>query len=190
MPDEQQLLRDALKRAAATLAAADVPFALGGGYALWVHGAPEPVHDADFLVTEPDTERAVAALAEAGFRIDRPPEGWLFKAYADGGDRSALVDVLHGVCGQPVTPEHLAEAEQRQVLGVWMPVMVPMPIIQAKLLAMDEHYCDFGALLPVARAVREKLDWERLAHDTAGSPFAEAFLLLCTRLGVAPDGSA
>lgn len=183
MPDEQQL-RDALKRAASALTAAQRPFALGGGYALWVHGAPEPSHDVDFVVAEDDAEHAATALGEAGFRIERPPESWLFKAYGDGDD--ALVDVLHGVCGEAVTTDYFDAAAPRQVLGVWMPVMHPMPVMRAKLLSMDEHYCDFGALLPAARAVREKLDWQGLAHDTAGSPFAEAFLLLCRRLGISP----
>ena len=34
-----------------------VPFALAGGYALWAHGAPEPDHDVDLLVAEPDVEQ-------------------------------------------------------------------------------------------------------------------------------------
>ena len=49
-------LRDALKRSAAALKADGVPFALGGGYALWVHGAPEPDHDVDLVVAEAAVE--------------------------------------------------------------------------------------------------------------------------------------
>ena len=45
-------LRAALKRSAAALKADDVPFALAGSYALWVHGAPEPDHDVDLVVAE------------------------------------------------------------------------------------------------------------------------------------------
>ena len=56
----------------------------------------------------------------------------------------------------------------------------------AKLQALSEHYCDFGALLPVVRAVREQLDWPELRAETADLPFAEAFLLLCDRLEIAP----
>ena len=185
-------LRDALKRSAAALKADGVPFALGGGYALWVHGAPEPDHDVDLVVAESAVEDAVRTLTAAGFRIERPPEDWLFKAYLDGEDDAAdgepsLVDVLHRLAGAPVTEESLASAEESELLGIRIPVQPPTPIMIAKLQSLSEHYCDFGALLPVVRAVREQLDWAELRATTADLPFAEAFLLLCDRLEIAPS---
>ena len=185
-------LRDALKRSAAALKADGVPFALGGGYALWVHGAPEPDHDVDLVVAESAVEDAVGSLAGAGFRIERPPEDWLFKAYLDDetegdGGESQLVDVLHRLAGVPVSAESLASAEESELLGIRIPVQPPTPIMIAKLLSISEHYCDFGALLPIVRAVREQLDWAELRAATADQPFAEAFLLLCDRLGIAPS---
>ena len=185
-------LREALKRSAAALKADGVPFALGGGYALWVHGAPEPNHDVDLVVAETAVEDAVRSLGAAGFRIERPPEDWLFKAYLDGeGDAAdgepSLVDVLHRLAGAPVTEESLASAEESELLGIRIPVQPPTPIMIAKLQSLSEHYCDFGALLPVVRAVREQLDWAELRATTADLPFAEAFLLLCDRLEIAPS---
>src|SRR4029453_11021029 len=44
-PPEEPLLRTALKRSTSALKADGIPFALGGGYALWVAGGPEPSHD-------------------------------------------------------------------------------------------------------------------------------------------------
>ena len=80
---DEPLLRTALKRSASALKADGVPFALGGGYALWVAGGPEPSHDVDLVVAETDIETAANSLAAAGLRIERPPEDWLFKAYCD-----------------------------------------------------------------------------------------------------------
>ena len=80
VPARNDELRDALKRAASALKAQGPEFALAGSYALWVHGGPEPVHDVDFVVAEEDADTAAKTLEEAGFRIDRPPEDWLFKA--------------------------------------------------------------------------------------------------------------
>ena len=74
-------LREALKRSAAALKADGVPFALGGGYALWVHGAPEPNTTSIWSSPRRRCEDAVRSLGAAGFRIERPPEDWLFKAY-------------------------------------------------------------------------------------------------------------
>ncbi|AJR29999.1 hypothetical protein MFTT_14120 [Mycolicibacterium fortuitum subsp. fortuitum] len=71
MLDRNDELRDALKRAASAFKAHGPQFALAGSYALWVYGAPEPVHDVDFVVAETDAEAAEAALRKAGFP-DRP----------------------------------------------------------------------------------------------------------------------
>jgi hypothetical protein len=190
-PDEP-LLRTALKRSTSALKADGVPFALGGGYALWVAGGPEPSHDVDLVVAEPDVETAANSLAAAGLRIERPPEDWLFKAYCDENESTepaeepALVDVLHRLGGVPVTHSLLDTAGEHEVLGVRIPVLPPTPIMIAKLQSLSEHYCDFGALLPVVRAVREQLDWAEIQRATQDNPFAEAFLLLIERLGIIP----
>ena len=66
-PSDRDEIRDLLKRTAVALKEGDVPFALCGGYAAWVRGAPEPDHDADFLVPEAEAERR---SAERGVVID------------------------------------------------------------------------------------------------------------------------
>jgi hypothetical protein len=183
-------LRDALKRSASALKEDSVPFALGGSYALWVHGAPEPVHDVDLVVAEQDVAAAVDSLAAAGFRIERPAEDWLFKAYSE----NSMVDVLHQLQGAPVDRELIASADEQEVLGVRIPVLHPTEIMITKLQALSEHYCNFQQLLPVVRAIREQLDWPRIQKATQDQPFAEAFLLLVDRLGIVelsdPPGSA
>ncbi len=187
---DEPLLRTALKRSASALKADGVLFALGGGYALWVHGGPEPSHDVDLVVAETDVEKAANSLAAAGLRIERPPEDWLFKAYCEDttepAAEPALVDVLHRLAGIPVTESLLRTASEYEVLGVRIPVLPPTPIMIAKLLSLSEHYCDFAALLLVVRAVREQLDWMEIRKATQDNPFAEAFLLLIERLGIIP----
>jgi hypothetical protein len=180
MSQEETELRAAMKYSSAALKADGVPFALGGGYALWVRGAPEPEHDVDLVVAESDVPAAVNSLAEAGFRIERPPEDWLFKAW--WGD--TLVDVLHKLRGITVTPDLVASGDEREVLGVRIPVLPPTPIVIAKLHSLSEHYGDFGAMLPTFRAVREQLDWAEIRSEVAGHPFAEAFLFLLERLEI------
>jgi hypothetical protein len=173
-------LRAALRGAGSALRADGPNFALGGSYALWVHGGPEPVHDVDLVVAEADTEAAAATLGAAGFCIDRPPEDWLFKATLDG----AVVDVLHRLNSVRVTAETLAEAEVHQVLAIEMPVLPPTAVLTVKLRALDEHTCDFAALLPTVRAVRERVDWSRVTVATADNDFAVVFLILLERLGI------
>ena len=172
-------LRDALKRAASALKAQGPEFALAGSYALWVHGGPEPVHDVDFVVAEEDADAAAKTLEEAGFRIDRPPEDWLFKACI--GD--VVVDVLHRLNGVPVDPRRSAAPTVLEVLAIAMPVLPPTQVVTEKLSSLNEHHCDFAALLPGVRAVREQVNWDRVRSDTADNEFAAAFLFLTDRLG-------
>jgi hypothetical protein len=84
----------------------------------------------------------------------------------------------------------LDRAEVIEVLSIRMPVLATDDLIASKLQVLSEHYCDFGAVLPAVRAVREQLDWERLHRTTAGNPFAEAFLFLCDRLGIGAGAPA
>lgn len=180
MTDRQDLLREALKRAASALKADGPRFALAGSYAMWVHGSPEPVHDVDIAVAEEDADTAAATLQQSGFEIERTPEDWLFKAHANG----VVVDVLHRLNGRPISPDLLDHSDEHEVLAIRMPVLRPTELVTVKLRSLSEHYCDFAMLLPVVRAVREKLDWPRIRRDTADNDYAAAFLFLTDRLGI------
>jgi hypothetical protein len=181
MPARNDDLRDALRRAASMLRAQGPDFALAGSYALWVFGAPEPVHDVDFVVAEPDAEKAAAALESAGFRIERTPEDWLFKACV--GD-DFVIDVLHRLNGVPVDASTILAADEYDVLAIRMRVLSPTQVLTEQLNSLNEHNCDFAAMLPGVRAVRERVDWTQLAGATADNAFAAAFLFLADRLGL------
>jgi hypothetical protein len=178
--DGRARLRDALKITASTLKRAEIGFALGGSYALWARGAPESEHDVDFVIAEDDVPRAVETMSGAGMEVLHPPEDWLVKVRVEG----VVVDLLHRMAGVPVTAEVLARAGDLEVLSIRMPVLDATDLVETKLKTLTEHYCDFAALLPAVRAVREQLDWDRLARETADNDFAAAFLFLCERLGL------
>ncbi len=179
-PSDRDEIRDLLKRTGVALKQADVPFALCGGYAAWVRGAPEPDHDADFLVPQADAGRAAEVLADAGLEVVHPAEDWLVKVVQG----QSFVDVLWRTCGVPVETDLVERAEVLPVLSVQMPVLAATDIVVTKLMALDEHYCDFARMLPVARALREQVDWDRVRAGVADNDFAVVFLLLLDRLGV------
>ena len=184
-PSERDEIRDLLKRTAVALKEGDVPFALCGGYAAYVRGAPEPDHDADFLVPAAEAERAAKVLAEAGLDVQDPPEDWLVKVVQGG----SFVDVLWRACGHPVETDLIDRAEVVPVLSVHMPVLRATDVVVTKLMTLDEHYCDFSRLLPVARALREQVDWDEVRREVAGNDFAVVFLALLARLRVLPEVS-
>lgn len=176
----QESLREALKRVAVALKQSGIPFALMGGYAVWARGGPEPEHDVDFMVADEDTAQVAEYLAGEGFQVVQPPEDWLFKVYTDG----AMVDIIHRDAGAPATRAVVEDATEIEVLSVEMPVLSGTELVVQKMNSMDEHMCDFGRLLPVARALREQVDWPRVRRETQDNVFAAALLFLLERLSV------
>jgi hypothetical protein len=134
----------------------------------------------DFLIRIQDVDRALTALVEAGFTAERPPEDWLVKVYDDG----RLVDLIHRPVEKEVTDETLADTVVRPVGAIHLPVVSATALMVHKLLTFSQHYCDFARGLPLARSLREQIDWSRVRAETAHSPYAEAFLVLLERLDV------
>jgi predicted nucleotidyltransferase len=173
-------LIEAMKKGAAALRDAQVPFFLAGGLASWARGGPPREHDVDFMVMKTDVERAADALSAAGFRIEQPPEGWLIKAW----DGSVLVDIIHTPTGFPVDEEMIARADEMEVNAVRMRVMAADDILATKLCALSEHSADFESVLQVGRALREQIHWDKLRERTAHHPFARAYFTLAEGLGI------
>ena len=65
---------ETLKKVAAVLREADVPFLLGGGLAAWARGGPESDHDLDLMVKPGDAEPAVSGSWPVALRAVR---AWL-----------------------------------------------------------------------------------------------------------------
>ena len=171
---------DTLKRASSGLKDAGVKYALAGGCAAYARGAAPSLHDVDFVVTEHDIPAALEALRGMGFETAKPPEDWLVKAFDEG----RLVDLIFKVSDQPVTDKLLDRAEPMKASAMIVPVLEATDLVVSWLLPMSEHTCDYGALLPQVRALREQVDWPRVAAVTAHSPYAATFLTLLERLGV------
>jgi hypothetical protein len=178
--DGQNGLLRTVTRVASALRPTGIGFALTGGCAVFARGGPETNHDVDILVREEDAPTAVTALVGAGMRAAEAPEEWLTKVY--DGDR--LVDVIFRPNDRSVTEETLAQAEILRVGATVVPVQRATDVLVSKLLALGPDRCDYTPLLPVARALREQIDWSRTHAETACSPYATAFLVLCDLLAI------
>ena len=178
-PDE---LIEGMKRAAGVLNEVGVPFVLAGGLAAWARGAPRTEHDVDFLLKPEDAERAVQALEERGMRTERPPEGWLFKAY----DGDTLIDLIFDPSGGPVTDDVIERADELEVMAMPLRVASLEDVMVTKLLSVNEQEPDYSSVLEFARSLREQVDWDDVRARTADSPFAKAFFTLVEELGVVP----
>jgi hypothetical protein len=175
-------LLDAMKRAAATLRDNDVPFALAGGLAIYARGGTETGHDVDFILHRADAERALPLLADAGFRCERPPEGWLFKVFDEHG---SMIDLIFAPNNEPeAVGEILERAGELEVYAISLKVLSVTDVLASKLLALKEHEVDYDSVLEVARSCREQIDWDVLHERTDGNPYAKAFFTLADALGL------
>jgi hypothetical protein len=174
-------LVEAMKSTAGVLIEEDIPFVLGGGLAAWARGGPRSEHDVDFLVRPEDADQAIAALERAGMRTERPPEGWLYKAWHENG---TLIDVIFSPAGGPMTDERIEQAPRLEVAALRVRVQPLEELFVTKLLALTEQEPDFGDLLELARALREQVHWDDVRAHTEASPFAKAFFTLIEELGI------
>jgi predicted nucleotidyltransferase len=182
LDNDFERLLDSMKRAGGILNDAGVPWVLGGGLACWARGGPETEHDVDFLVKPDDAERVQEAFARAGLKTERPPEGWLVKAWIE----DVLVDVIFDPQDGPIDDALLERAEELEVYAMRMKVARLEDVITQKVLALSEQQPDFSSVLELARSLREQVDWEEVRERTSGSPFAKAYFTLLGELGIVP----
>jgi hypothetical protein len=165
----------AMKEAAGVLQRAEIPFVLGGGLAAWARGGPKTEHDVDLMLKREDAETALAEFERAGYRTERPPEGWLYKV---------LVDLIFDPAAGPIDDAAIARSEVTEVVALRIRVAPLEDVMAQKLLALTEQEPDYSSVLELARALREQIDWDSVRTRTEESPFAKAFFTLAEELGV------
>jgi len=186
-PDRTQAILDAAKQVGSLLKAANHRFALAGGVAAYAHGVPLALrHDVDFCILREDADSVAGTLKQAGIEVYEPPEDWLIKAVC----RGEAVDLIFELAWRPVDTELLDRATGLSVDSVHMPVIAATDLIGSLLAAFSEHHCDFGAVLPLARLLREKVDWAELRARFGAEPMPGAFLFLLERLDVIAPAKA
>src|SRR3954451_18647130 len=175
-----------LRKATAALNRRRVPFLLGGSLAVWARGGPESCNDLDLMVRDADAETALEALEEAGMQGERPPEGWLFKAW----DGDVLVDLIFAPKGLVIDDAAFGRSEPVSVFGLEIRAMELEDVLITKLRALHDHFLDYDSLLQMARPGREQGDWARGGRgaggvgESDGSPCARAFFTLVEGLGL------
>src|SRR5262249_7607275 len=130
-----EAIRATLKKAAAALEERRVPFLLGGSLAVWARGGPQSCNDLDLIAKGEDGDAALEALVSAGMRAERPPEGWLYKAW----DGDVLVDVIFSPKGLTIDDAALQGADDVSVFGLELRAMKLEDVLITKLRALHEH---------------------------------------------------
>ena len=159
-------VESALADGAAALAGAGIPYVLIGGAASSIRGRPRVSDDVDFLVSQADADRALDALAEAGFEPERTNPKWIYKATRD----AITIDLMFWLAGDVYCDEELlAHATPERYGDAEVNVASAEDLIVIKLLAHDEqsshHWHDALGLLAL-----NEIDWEYLLARGRLSP--------------------
>ena len=82
----------------------------------------------------------------------------------------------------------IARGQDLELLAMPIRVIALEDVLCTKLLAFHEHNLDYSSVLQMARALREKVDWQQVRTRTDKSPFARAFFTMIEGTGVIGAG--
>jgi hypothetical protein len=157
-PREAAVYRGAME----ALAAAEVPFLVGGAYAFASYtGIERHTKDFDLFLRACDLERALAALGSIGGRLERTFPHWLAKAHFDGG---LYVDLIHSSGNGVAVVDELwfRHARPAVVLGREVRVCPAEEIVWSKAFVQERERYDGADVLHLLYATATNLDWDRL----------------------------
>jgi hypothetical protein len=153
------------RRAIELLTGAEVPFLLGGAYAVARYtGVVRHTKDLDLFLREEDVPRAREVFDADGFRTEITYPHWLAKAYL--GDH--FVDMIYNLGNGvgPVESDWFDNAEPGELLGLPIKMLGPEEMVFSKLFTMDRGRYDGADIAHLIRARGDRLDWRRLLERT------------------------
>ena len=160
------------RRAIQTIREADIPFLLGGGFALATYtGRWRDTKDIDFYIRPQDRQAVVDALTRAGFadyysrlRYDRK---WIYRSVQS----DVIVDMIWAMANQRarVDPLWFEHAGSVSIRGEHVAVIPLEEFIWCKLYIVQRDHCDWTDLFNLLHVAGRRVNWnhllERLDED-------------------------
>lgn len=143
---------------------AQIPYLLGGAYAFRCYtGITRHTKDLDVFVRPTDVERALEALANAGYQTELTFPHWLGKAYS--GDNFVDLIFKSGNGVSEVDDTWFERAEDDEVLGVPVKLLPAEEMLWTKIFIMERERFDGADVAHLLRARGDQLDWPRLLRN-------------------------
>jgi hypothetical protein len=146
---------------------AEVPALVGGAFAFsYFTGIQRPTKDFDLFIRRDHIERALATLAEEGFRTELTFPHWLGKARSD----EFLVDLIFGSGNgvAPVDDVWFENAIQAEAVGVPVWICPAEELLWSKAFVMERERYDGADVIHILHTRGPRLDWSRLVDRFAG----------------------
>jgi hypothetical protein len=167
---------DFYRRTMRKLQEAGVPFLVGGAYAFARYtGIVRHTKDFDLFVHPRDFDRALEALAKAGYTVERNFPHWLGKAYQG----ETFVDLIFGSGNGVAEVDDLwfEQAVEEEVLGVPSKLCPAEEMIWSKSFIMERERFDGADVAHLLHSSAASLDWDRLV-DRFGEHWRVLFVHL------------
>lgn len=147
-----------------TLKQAEIPFVVGGAYALHTYtGLYRVTKDLDVFLRRSDVERALDALADVNFRTEMLDPVWIAKAYASNDFFADLIfSSGNGVA--EVDELWFQRASSHPIHGMQVLVAPPEEMIWSKAFVCERERYDGADLNHIVLACGKELDWGHLLY--------------------------
>jgi predicted nucleotidyltransferase len=164
--DDPEMFHRVLGDATRALEDAEVPYVLFGSIAASVYGKPEQSGDIDLLIGRTDVQRALEALARAGFDTEETDPIWLSKAFRSG----VMVDLMTQLTGGLfLDDEMLAHGRRIEVEGNEVRMISPedLLVIEAASNSAESQAHWYVAIRVL---LRTPIDWDYLLERARLAP--------------------
>jgi len=140
---------------------ADVPFLIGGAYAMALYTRiKRETKDFDIYVRAKDVDLILNLFRETGHRVKRTHPHWLAKIFC--GEH--LMDVIYragnGLCD--VDDSWLERAQRREALGLPVRIAAPEELIWMKAYIMERERYDGADVAHLLLSCADRIDWKHL----------------------------
>ncbi len=153
--------RDFYVRSMRILKDANVPFLVGGAYALARYtGIERHTKDFDLFLKKEDFDRATKVLSEAGYKTELTYPHWIGKAYQGDDFVDLIFSAGNGVA--KVDDLWFEFAVPETVLGTEVGLIPAEEMIWSKGLIMERERFDGADVAHMIKNVGLELDWKRL----------------------------
>jgi len=149
------------RRAIQLLRQNEIPFLLGGAYAVCVYtGLARHTKDVDLFIRAADRDRALAIFENNGCRIEKTFPHWLAKVYLGQN----IIDLIYAAGNGLglVDDSWFARGRDDELLGLPVKVMGPEDIIWMKAFIQERERFDGADIAHMIQSCAESIDWAYL----------------------------
>jgi predicted nucleotidyltransferase len=179
---DNEVFHEVLDDAIEAVSNADVHYVMMGGISASAHGGSRyTTHDIDFFVKHQDAEKALTALAAAGFNTEKTFPQWLYKGFK----KNVMVDIIFKSSGDVYLDDEMLErstladfnGKPVRVLAREDLFVIKSLVLNDNTLAMDDrcskHLVDLVGVIRTG-----DLDWEYLIKRARRGPKRVLSMLL------------